>query len=370
MRWATSSVSTAVTLTILACSVRPLCGWKRSGDMVSSPRVGIAPAIDRDQLMNPLGYFVRSALSTTGRGKLTILIYHRVRPEVDSLFPSELDARRFDEQMTWVSSALNVVPLTEAVEMLRQDRLPSRAACITFDDGYQDNLEVALPILQRRRLSATVFVASGFLDGGRMWNDTVIEAIRRTSATGIDLGFLGLEYRRLGTTADRRTVIRDVLDHVKYLEPGARQAHADTLARLAGVDLPNDLMLRSEQVRDLHAAGISIGAHTVTHPILAQLDNDAAFSEIQAGRDALELIVNARVTLFAYPNGKPGVDYGPAHVAMVRKLGFSCALSTRRGTADASSDLYQLPRFTPWGTTFLRFATELGRNHLEHYSPS
>ena len=298
-----------------------------------------------------------------GSTELTILIYHRVHPGADALFPNSLDARRFDEQMSWVGSALNVVPLNEAIEMLYQGRLPSGTVCITFDDGYRDNLEVALPILNRHGISATIFVASGFLDGGRMWNDTVIEAVRRAPGSGIDLAFLGLGYRPLGTSAARRTVIKEVIETMKYLPSDDRQANADALARAVGEDLPCDMMLRSEQVRELHAAGIDIGAHTVSHPILARLDDKTARSEIADGRQMLESILGAPVSLFAYPNGKPGTDYGPSHVAMVRDFGFSAAVSTRPGASDSHTDRYQLPRYSPWGKSFLRFGANFGRNY-------
>ncbi len=318
-------------------------------------------------MMKPLNRLIRPALSVTGRGKLTILIYHRVLRIVDPLFPDAPDAARFDEQMSWVAAALNVIPLNEATEMLQDGRLPGRAACITFDDGYADNAEVALPILRRHGLSATFFVATGFLDGGRMWNDTIIEAVRRAPGTSLDLGFLGLKNRSMDTPASRRATIDEIIGKLKYLPPIKRQMQVDTLAHAIGEQLPHDLMMRSEQVRSLHAAGMSIGAHTVTHPILTQVDDTEALREMRTGREALESILGTRVSLFAYPNGKPETDYSPAHVTMVRDLGFTAALSTHAGAAEASSDRYQLPRFTPWGNTALRFGIGLARNHLGHY---
>src|SRR4030095_4887925 len=275
--------------------------------------------------MKPLDLLIRPGLNVTGRGKLTILIYHRVLPSVDTLFPSTVDAERFDEQMSWVAAALNVVPLHEGIEMAQEGRLPTRAPSITFDDGYADNIEVGLPILLRHGLCATFFVASGFLDGGRMWNDTIIEAIRRAPGTAIDLAFLGLGRYVLDTPQARRAAINDVIGKLKYLPPVARQNQTDALDHAVGADLPRAMMMRGAQLRALHAAGMAIGAHTVTHPILARLDHAEALSEIRAGREALEAIIGARVGLFAYPNGKPGRDYGPAHVAMVRELGFSAA---------------------------------------------
>jgi peptidoglycan/xylan/chitin deacetylase (PgdA/CDA1 family) len=70
--------------------------------------------------------------------------------------------------------------------------LPERAAAITFDDGYADNFTRALPLLREQGLPATFFVATGFLDGGRMWNDTISEAIRRCNEDVVDLSAIGL----------------------------------------------------------------------------------------------------------------------------------------------------------------------------------
>ena len=123
-------------------------------------------------------------------------------------------------------------------------------------------------------------------------------------------------------------------------------------------------MMTSDDVRALHDAGMTIGAHTVTHPILARLDDASARDEIRAGRDALQAITGAPVTLFAYPNGRPGTDYSPAHAAMVRDMGFAAALTTRRAFAHAGTDPYELPRFTPWGRGFLGFSAGFARNHL------
>jgi peptidoglycan/xylan/chitin deacetylase (PgdA/CDA1 family) len=109
---------------------------------------------------------------------------------------------------------------------------------------------------------------------------------------------------------------------------------------------------------------MSIGAHTVSHPILRTLSSAAARAEIAEGKAVLESIIADRVELFAYPNGKPGVDYDVEHVAMVRSLGFSGAVSTAWGAARAGDDRYQVPRFTPWDRGRNWFALRLARNFM------
>jgi len=110
--------------------------------------------------------------------RLSILIYHRVLPGPDPLNNWDPTAAEFESQIRALSRFFTPLALGEAVERLRKGTLPAHAACVTFDDGYRDNVDVALPILRRHGVPATFFIATGYLNGGRMWNDTVIESIR------------------------------------------------------------------------------------------------------------------------------------------------------------------------------------------------
>jgi hypothetical protein len=148
--------------------------------------------------------------------RLSILIFHRVLPAPDPLFPDEVDARRFDQLLALLKTCFNIVPLSEGVRGLKSGKLPPRAACITFDDGYADNAEIALPLLQKHGVKATFFVATGFLDGGRMFNDSVIETVRR-APDALDLRPLGLGELDLSTVEQRRAAIPQLLGALKYL---------------------------------------------------------------------------------------------------------------------------------------------------------
>jgi peptidoglycan/xylan/chitin deacetylase (PgdA/CDA1 family) len=304
-----------------------------------------------------------SALSPSGaRAGLSILIFHRVRPEIDPIWPTAPDARRFDRLLRWVGAAFTVLPLDEAIEALQAGRLPARAMSITFDDGYADNHAVALPILRQHRMDATFFIASDFLDGGRMWNDTVVEAVRRAPQAELDLQSLGLGSHRVGDPAERRRAILSILGQTKYLPPAERAGLVRRLEATIGAALPNDLMMTSEQLRQMLAAGMQIGGHTRRHPILARVDDEEARDEIAGGKRALESLLGSRLTLFAYPNGKPGQDYLLKHAAMAREAGYSAAVSTSPGMARQGADLFQLPRFTPWDQTRWRFGLRLANN--------
>ena len=297
--------------------------------------------------------------------RLSILIYHRVLPEPDPLFPEEGDAEGFDRQMGQLAGCFKIISLVDAVQGLRKGKLPPRAACITFDDGYADNAEVALPILQRHGLSATFFVATGFLDGGRMWNDTVIELIRRAPGDLLDLSRMGLGQFEIGTIPQRRQAISNVIGELKYLPLESRQSRVEAMSAIIPAIPSSNLMMTSDQIRMLHNAGMEIGGHTANHPILASMENNAARAEIADGREMLESIIHAPVRFFAYPNGKPGRDYLSDHVKMVKDLGFDAAVSTAHGAAVAGTDLYQLPRFTPWDRGQVRFTLRMAQNMLK-----
>jgi peptidoglycan/xylan/chitin deacetylase (PgdA/CDA1 family) len=281
--------------------------------------------------------------------RVSVLIFHRVLPSPDELFPEEPCAARFEALVGLLASSFTLLTVRDAHARWTAGALPRRAAVITFDDGYADNATVALPILQRHGAPATFFVSSGFLDGGRMWNDTVIESLRRTTLAAVDLGFLGLGVLPLPDAAARRRAIDVALPRIKYLSLQAREPVLRHLHEACGAPaLPDDLMMTSAQVRGLHAAGMEIGAHTVMHPILAATDDAEAERELRAGRDRLQQIVGAPVDVLAYPNGKPGKDYDHRHVRMARELGFKCAVSTSPGVVSAGADALQWPRFTPW----------------------
>ena len=313
------------------------------------------------RLAHPFYRVAANRFSPAGPGaKLSILIFHRVLTQVDPLFPSEATVQSFDWQMGLLKSLFNVLPLPEAVSRLKTGTLPARAAAITFDDGYADNFTQALPILQKHGLHATFFIATAYLDGGRMFNDTVIESVRNTKLARLDLSDMQLGNYELGSTAAKRQAIHQILPKIKYLLPDAREAAAAQLAARAEVEnLPLDLMMTTAQLKNLHAAGMEIGGHTHRHPILAKLDRDAARAEIATGKTTLEEKLGTRVRLFAYPNGKPGSDYLPEQAEIVRELEFEGAVSTSHGVSTGRSDKFQLARFTPWDTKPTAYALRL-----------
>jgi peptidoglycan/xylan/chitin deacetylase (PgdA/CDA1 family) len=250
------------------------------------------------------------------------------------------------------------LPLLEAVDRLRTGTLPNKAVCVTFDDGYADNELHALPILKKYGIPATVFVSAGFLNGGRMWNDSVIEVIRNFDADQLDLGELDLGCYSLESNPRRLAAIDSIIQRIRHFDPVIRAALVHEMEKRVTV-LPDDLMLTDAQIQSLARNGVTIGAHTVSHPILCSVPSAVARSEIQDSKSYLEELLQQQVDVFAYPNGRPGQDYNEEHRDMVEALGFKAAVSTHWGVSTIQSDRFQLPRFTPWDRRELKFVIRL-----------
>lgn len=288
---------------------------------------------------------------------LSILIYRRVLARPDPLFPEAIDARRFEQHLRLLRRWFHILPLTQAVRCLRERCLPSRAACITFENGYADSAEVALPILARHRACATFFVASGYLDGGCMWNDAVVEVVRTAPGERLNLTRSGFSTYDVACPQRRRAVIDTLTATLEVLPADERMARVRSMARRF-----TPTMLSCDQLLALHRGGMEIGAQTVSHPILTSISNAAARAEIANGRARLEEIIQAPVSLFAYPNGKPGRDFETRHVDMLRAQGFEGAVTSACGAARSGTDPFLLPRFTPWDRGSSRFVLRMASN--------
>jgi len=279
--------------------------------------------------------------------------------------PSEPTADWFEQLLKMLVRNFEIISLAEAIERAREGGLSGPSLSLTFDDGYADNFEVALPLLEKYGVPATFFVASGFIDGGRMWNDSIIESFRRLDDGTVELDLAGQEAFALSDWDSRRLAAAATIAAWKHLPPAERQSRVDELAGRVG-DLPGDLMMTRNQLRSLSSSPqTTVGGHTRRHPILASLPDAEASAEIVGGKRDLEDWIQQELELFAYPNGRPGADFNPVHADLARSAGFRAAVSTAWGTLDSDTDLYAIPRFTPWHRNLPRFAIDIARCHYD-----
>jgi peptidoglycan/xylan/chitin deacetylase (PgdA/CDA1 family) len=280
----------------------------------------------------------------------TVVMYHRII-ETAAEDPFGLGMcvtrDRFDAQLGYFRRHHSPISMTEALRRLEQgEPLPERALTVTFDDGYLDNLTVALPVLRAHAMDATLFVPTGGIDDQPLWWDRVIRAFDATDATHIEPGELGIPLpdprMPLGAWQRVRTLAR-VLDSLWTLP------HDRMLEVLGRIELalpprrsvaPVARRMTSQQVVEMHRAGIEIGAHTVRHSNLKLETPAAVRSEMQTSKQVLEALCDAPVEGFAYPAGWKNADIEAA----ARESGFRYAVSTVTGVNTADCDRFTIAR--------------------------
>jgi peptidoglycan/xylan/chitin deacetylase (PgdA/CDA1 family) len=320
------------------------------------------------------------------RSRAIILLYHRVAnvpsdPQLLCVSP-----KHFGQHLEHLRKKYEVLGLVELVERLREGKLPRRAAVVTFDDGYLDNLQNAKPLLKRYEAPATVFVTTGHLRRDReFWWEELMRVLLGpgTLPKTISLEINGNNhqwdldggahytkedyhcYRNWNvlmkeTPTPRHAVYRSLHRLLRPLQDNERMKVLDTLVTLAGTDTSSRPMYRAmipEEVIQLSEGGlVDIGAHSVTHPVLSTLDVVAQQTEVRESKTLLENVLNRPVVSFAYPYGARS-DYTADTVNIVQDAGFALACSNFPGLVHQGTDCYQLPRFMvlDWdGETFAR----------------
>ena len=306
----------------------------------------------------------RALLQALSKDKLSVFLFHKVPLRADPLLSDEIALASFERVLDQVVSQFNVLPLEDAVERLRGGRLPRRAACITFDDGYADWMWGVAPALRKRNLHATFFITTGQFNGPPLWHERIQAAVRALPGQTLDIAMPSLGPLSVASLADRQAVMVRLERELKYLTLTAREQALLRLEAAAGVQ-PDSLSVMSEvQLRDLHSQGFGVGGHTVNHPILDYCSERELVEEVAGVRDRLQAIVGGKIAGFAYPNGRPYADFSRHHVDAVRRAGYAYAVTTHWGVANPTTSPFQIPRFTPWAQREWHALYQVGRNLL------
>uniref|UniRef100_A0A486XRP9 NodB homology domain-containing protein n=1 Tax=Rheinheimera sp. BAL341 TaxID=1708203 RepID=A0A486XRP9_9GAMM len=308
-------------------------------------------------MFNPLAHrSLQVAGKLLGRNKLSILIYHQVLAEPDPMRPSEPTAAVFDWQMRLLRDYFTPLSLDQALHHLKHNTLPANAVCVTFDDGYLNNLTVAEPILAKYAIPATVYVATGFSAGSNMWNDRLIHLFADPERQQLQLD---AELVQLGDWQSRRNQAQQWLKKLKYMPLAQRLEHIARFYEQNNATEQAPLMMTPEQIKQLSERGVTIGAHTVNHPILKVMSEAQQQQEISASKQQLENWLGKPVQHFAYPNGVEGVDFDDTTVQLVKQAGFASAVVTNWGVSNSATPKLKLKRFTPWDKTATKFHLRL-----------
>ncbi len=303
---------------------------RRLGHDPANPR-SLALISDSTMTVQPIKRGLKSAalrsgiyrrrLSRKGLPGVAVLCYHGVPNDDEAgrmpFTNLHVTARTFEAHCRLLRDTLHPVSLTDWRAALAGGRaLPQRAVLVTFDDGYRTVLTHALPALRRFGIPAVVFISTGPVADGSLFSFDAMARKRRTPSA--------VRAANAPGAADPTGVVASV-----------PAAPGDPAAPLT-----------VEELRELAAAPeIEIGAHTVSHRILSNCPLEEQRREIVESKQQLESWTGAPVRAFAYPNGRPGFDYGEGTVSLVQEAGFDFGFTTRQAFAEANGSVLEIPRF-------------------------
>jgi len=303
----------------------------------------------------------------TPGSKFGILCYHRVGTEGVPLF-SRLEPKSFEAQMRYVKQHYRVVSLNQLCCELRDATNVPPTLAITFDDGYRDLYEFAFPVLSKYEIPATIYLIGRCMETGEVpWYDRIFAALKIAPGPAFEVNLDKPRRFALDCAADRSQAAWEVVCFLRSIPDVQRRTWCVDFERQ--IALPQlwleDRMLTWEQVRTMHRAGISFGAHTMSHPVVSQLDPSAFHEEFVRSRELLELSLGAEIPDFAYPFGKPA-DRSLLVEKFLESCGYRSAVTTSQGYNTRDSSLYRLLRLQVGeGQSMAEFAFELCRMFLE-----
>jgi peptidoglycan/xylan/chitin deacetylase (PgdA/CDA1 family) len=278
------------------------------------------------------------------RNQALIVTYHRFSEREGG---ARISARAFAEQTRYLAAHYTLVPLSHLADCLRMPEVPPRLAAITIDDGYRDAYEIAFPILRKYRAPATVFIVTEFMDGTKwLWTDKprYLTALAAPQALKVGIGDRDLKLE-LNGSASRAVAAALINAALKPLSEEAREASIKRLASELKAPLPERppaeySAINWGQAREMADAGVEIGSHTLTHPILTGLSDERLRDEVSLSRDRIQTALGRKVETFCYPNG----DHDLRTRREVARAGYRLAVTTDFGLNNDLSDPLALRR--------------------------
>jgi glycosyltransferase involved in cell wall biosynthesis len=284
-----------------------------------------------------------------------ILMYHRIVEERFDPWGLAVSGANFAEQVKWIARNRTVLPLSQFASLHREGRLPRNAIAVTFDDGYACNGEVAVPILERLRVPATIFVPVDLI-GQRceFWWDELEQIVLNSETPKLSLGDHEVELGPVTagdrnwppTTAPRTPRQRAYhrLWSILYNLPiKALKPALDDLREQAGTSSAarkSHRPMTEREVRSLKSDFVEIGSHALSHASLTKLTKQEKAAEIVGSRDRCERLSGIRPKTFAYPYG----HFDAECERLAKEAGYLCAVKADGRFVRRKSRPFALPR--------------------------
>ena len=295
------------------------------------------------------------AARSRNRHRLLIVCYHGVARPGDDPHWLLMPAAEFERQLAYLARHYRVRPMDDALADLWAGRIAVPTACITFDDGYRNNLTEALPRLEAAGLPATIYLATGLVGTTRrLWTTEIDLACVATRAPSIAIDGLIAPIPIPGDRTGRLAVADRLKGVLKSLPAVRRRAAHSALLEGMGIDSVQDAgtfaIMSWDDVRTMEeSGGVTFGGHTIEHDIVSRLDDTDVEHEIGGSMRDVASRCSRPTSTFAYPNGT-AADFDARSAAAVAGAGGTAAVTTIEGLNDAGTDRFALRRITLGGS--------------------
>jgi peptidoglycan/xylan/chitin deacetylase (PgdA/CDA1 family) len=299
------------------------------------------------------GYFrsrQREGLAVITYHGVVLEDYQRIDPGLDG---SLVTAETFRRQLRLLKSNYNVISPEEMFAWCRKEQeLPPRAVLITCDDGLQNNVGEMLPILQDEGLRCLFFVtgASASEAPGMLWYQELLWLLLRAPSGKFELATDQLRISAvLDLPAERRTLCGSMIRQLSRIDGDGREHFLRAAHEYFGIERADSLLRRNfglmarTDLKTLVAGGMTIGAHTLTHPVLSEQPPQLALVEIMRSRALLESVLGRKIWAFAYPFGQSD-SVSPQTVSVVEAAGFTAAFMNVDGGLGVELPSFAIPR--------------------------
>ena len=296
----------------------------------------------------------RDFTAELGPDTLAIYLFHGVVRKnayaVRNYNNKHLDLATFRRIMGDLAAAGTAMALDDVLATLEAgEPFPANAFAVTFDDGFANNLTVALPVLSELRVPATIYLTSDFVASNRMsWIDRIEWALEAAGGE-LRLGWREAPARAV-TDAQKRSVLDDIRAHVKSTPEADGDALATDIQAQLGLpetwstDDPLDLKLNWDQVRELATDPlVTLGGHSHSHAVLSFLDGDGLARELDTSLRLLDRHAGVGPTHYSYPEGLTHC-YSPAVIRALKDRGVRCCPTAIDGVNAPGTDPFHLRR--------------------------
>jgi len=280
------------------------------------------------------------------RNKILILTYHRFSREKDF---HKIASAEFLLHLEYLQKHNRIFSLSEAIDSLvKKKSLPPNATVITIDDGYRDVYEVAFPLLKDFGFPATLFAITDFLDEKCwLWTDLMRYVLLNTKSDYVKIEFKnGIKIEaKLSDRLQKLELANRINSQLKRLPNEQKDARIKEIAAALQVKIPplpppDYAPISWQQALEMEAGNLQIESHTVTHPILTNVNQTELDFELQTSKQRLEMVLNKKIEHFCYPNG----GFNEAVQKSVEKAGYKSAVTTAFGFNERQANQFLLNR--------------------------